>query len=980
MKKIFFIFCFSFTVLFGQSLNDTIYFDSEREMTDFAYGNLNDSIYNYCLLNRCLNISAETNLKIENPNRMTSIIDWLRIYQDVFNSYSDTTKITSIFEMVENLNDFFYELDHDFIDNKQPFMLLLQNVNYIDSSHFVNGDILVQNDQYYCVGNEEELYDSLTINGVAVFENYYNSTNEGYLVYDPSFFVMSQDISLLSIEINTGDGSGYQEFSELNPEIKYEVKDTTIASARVKYSIGDSVFTENFKFYLNTLNRGNRSVFGNDWDVKKDYDPLPGNDLKYRVGIKFGCDNPYNGTIKYKRPIIISPPYRPPVQAYFWLEDPAVQDYWDQFNIANLYDEFVALGYDVVFIRQNHGNESIEIAGDELAEFIIYINHNKELYYPHEDWENIVMGYSAGGLSARYALMKLEKEHMDYGWSHPHTRLYIPFDSPHEGANVPMFTQLVYKEFRYSNVFAALAYNSLVDNASKDMGGYHVDGSDFNTNGDFIYIDPKPNIYHINLENEYQNNFIHSYSHTSDLRRKYPTFCRNVGVSTGSYKNKYDTEFGLGEGDLMFKQHGISYTPLTIVNLNITHAAYKREIWSSEYGPEARSFYRNDAYYFIAMPVYAVNHKYVITEGLEFDNSQGGYKTQFYSSFPTGATVVLRFTGGMLGERYYDGEMNFLPLVSALGINPNIWKTNNVNGSGQLYYNLQSYLMFRINYNPNDNSYTTTDNYGYPHLGHPTNHFNITPFEAVYADVNTYDHIVMKSTVEDYDNVTYNDLDRLKGFLVDEVEPAIYPLQNQVVGHNHIHDGNFEYKAWYKARQSIEIGNHVTARTEPGDYIIEATGNINVRAKESIDIKPGFHAQAGCVFHAKIQSNGFCDFSPFNATTQNNNQISKSQQTEVNSNKENSQEHVFENAKVLENKIIELKLYPNPNSGLFTFEVNHSANVNGQIFVYSLTGQLVFQQNVTTNKTQLHPSLEKGVYVVEYKTNDFSKTLKMIVQ
>src|SRR5690554_7594439 len=72
-----------------------------------------------------------------------------------------------------------------------------------------------------------------------------------------------------------------------------------------------------------------------------------------------------------------------------------------------------------------------------------------------------------GGQKARYALMKLEKEHMENGGMHNHTKLYIPFDSPHHGANIPLFTQATYKTFKNTNIIAALANLSLVDPASR---------------------------------------------------------------------------------------------------------------------------------------------------------------------------------------------------------------------------------------------------------------------------------------------------------------------------------------------------------------------------------------------------------------------------------------------------------------------------------------------------------------------------------
>jgi hypothetical protein len=75
-------------------------------------------------------------------------------------------------------------------------------------------------------------------------------------------------------------------------------------------------------------------------------------------------------------------------------------------------------------------------------------------------------------------------------------------------------------------------------------------------------------------------------------------------------------------------------------------------------------------------------------------------------------------------------------------------------------------------------------------------------------------------------------------------------------------DPTYKYRAWYKAFTRVEIGNLVTPKTDPGDYIIEKTGDITVYAGESVVLKPGFHAQNGSTFHAFI--NRTCSKPPAN--------------------------------------------------------------------------------------------------------------------
>jgi hypothetical protein len=66
-----------------------------------------------------------------------------------------------------------------------------------------------------------------------------------------------------------------------------------------------------------------------------------------------------------------------------------------------------------------------------LVELINQMNDQKV-----GDEELVVLGPSMGGLIARYALSYMEQNSLD-----PETRLYISFDSPHRGANIPISLQ-----------------------------------------------------------------------------------------------------------------------------------------------------------------------------------------------------------------------------------------------------------------------------------------------------------------------------------------------------------------------------------------------------------------------------------------------------------------------------------------------------------------------------------------------------------
>lgn len=204
-----------------------------------------------------------------------------------------------------------------------------------------------------------------------------------------------------------------------------------------------------------------------------------------------------------------------------------------------------------------------------------------------------------------------------------------------------------------------------------------------------------------------------------------------------------------------------------------------------------------------------------------------------------------------------------------------------------------------------------------------------------------------------------------------EIEGKKVYLQNKTISKNHINwDPNYVYSAWYKAEKEIHIGYEVTPKTNKGDYIIESSGDITVYAGEKVVMKPGFHAQAGSRFHAYIEQDCYL-FNPQNQVMDTNQKGYKQ------GNKAFFNETV--NVEELKNEEMTVKVFPNPNTGSFTLEL-HNANPEGMVYVYGMEGKLHLKEHINSLKTQFHLPLEKGVYVVVYKGNKNTSSIKMIIQ
>jgi hypothetical protein len=105
-------------------------------------------------------------------------------------------------------------------------------------------------------------------------------------------------------------------------------------------------------------------------------------------------------------------------------------------NYKGPFNQWLQEGYDLVLIDYDDARIAIENNAQVMKEVIQQINTIKQ-----GNIENIIIGESMSGLVARYAVRKMEAD----GVAH-HVRLLICYDTPHQGANVPVgMTQLLWE-------------------------------------------------------------------------------------------------------------------------------------------------------------------------------------------------------------------------------------------------------------------------------------------------------------------------------------------------------------------------------------------------------------------------------------------------------------------------------------------------------------------------------------------------------
>jgi hypothetical protein len=150
----------------------------------------------------------------------------------------------------------------------------------------------------------------------------------------------------------------------------------------------------------------------------------------------------------------------------------------------------------------------IENNGLALAKFL------QEFYNQHSSTMTqgfIVVGASMGGLISRFGLAWMEKNNIPH-----HTSLFISFDSPQAGAQIPIGLQQMVDNFTQSGILRVSnpAKNSLhQSNAAKEMLLWHS-----STESETIQAHPFRSIFLNNLA----------------LVGNYPTLCRNIAIVDGN--------------------------------------------------------------------------------------------------------------------------------------------------------------------------------------------------------------------------------------------------------------------------------------------------------------------------------------------------------------------------------------------------------------------------------------------------------------
>ena len=633
----------------------------------------------------------------------------------------------------------------------------------------------------------------------------------------------------------------------------------------------------------------------------------------------------------------------------------------NQFNqeglIENLHDE----GFDVIICQFFPPNAYVEKNAELLEKLILLVNNRKMQNDSYQ--ENIIMGFSAGSLATRLALQKMEYQHLNANGPHPHTKLYISNDGEHGGANIPLGMQHAVEylwQYEYNSpiiLVGTLGVNPFdgdtyalhyILNAPLSEQLLHYFFTETGS-GD------SPGQGQGDLRTSYMGKHTY-YNHSKNgARLGYPSFQRMISLSNGSSTPDYDFSnyssnhfpYPVETGAIFFKQNG---SLMGWVNRRFEATFLK-------HGTHRVFYYE----YKQLFKPWKVEYEAITKDPLVLDNAPGGIifidqnpivqiNNELQSEL-TGAPDITR-----------DLLFSFTPTVLTHDVKDLSASLN----TGYPEYNFKEHkLLYQNEADANTNNPNNASNeFGYPHLGYPGNHYDYTVFDALFCwDENTEHLVGNRKDPNEYAGMDSPIKPVVKNFVVEEAEPDFIFLQNLRIGF--FARPNYTYRVDYEAGNTILLGNHVTQKTDFLDLVVESNAIVDAQAVTEIHFTPGVHIKNGSDLHAYIG-----DITCEKAISNTNPTVS-------------SENASSEGASFLDQRTEnpeQVWIYPNPSKNSFSIRWGETLPDQFiEIHILDLSGKEVFKKHVSLEEPIFH-ELKQGFYLVKLIKSGVCTTKNILIE
>ncbi len=653
----------------------------------------------------------------------------------------------------------------------------------------------------------------------------------------------------------------------------------------------------------------------------------------------------------------------------FWPDFRGLGRDW-AFSMQNNETDFLQtlreLGFDVWILVMADGTDRIENNAVVVINTIKHINDFYDNSSTPKD-ELIISSYSAGAISARYALAMMEKDHFDHLGTpqsnlYPHHRVknWLSFEGEYYGANTPIGFQ--YFANAGANTFPATIPGLI------NQGIF--------TETDEIISSPSGkqlSRYAVGAGSGYTAETIQLRQHFELLNpnnRGYPEWCRKVSVSQGSgvgvnVLNPTNYTFELLPSAPMFDYE--EHSPTAGLS------PYRKiKTWWNNDGTSMVAWVKTGVeILLLGVPIADVSGTTEIIIGnnymgwdycpgsalastnMMFDNCRHFTDLHFFSHFNYSHTIH-----------------SFAPTVGTFDLRT---PESNYQDEENVFCDIDNkYDLFQIRKNQQNQPFHSDGHrFGYPHLADPINHRKITPFDGVAS---VPDPELYQTILPNHFHVDDLQPDFLE-FLTQEIAPYNIFIQNRDIGNL-----SPAYKAAFHAQGKIYCGKKVMQDfsdywQEPVGEVLVDQGTKTLMTGTEIIFRTGVSVVGGGGLHAKLNIIGPCtdDLSGrYNNAGQNNG----SEQTAPISQNNNFDVKT-------EGEGFSITISPNPiNAKEQKLNVRLREIEFAQFQLIDLLGKEIFKSILTggNNLIQL-PEDAKGIYILKIIFNDGShESKKLLIQ
>ncbi|WP_419801268.1 esterase/lipase family protein [Mucilaginibacter sp.] len=431
----------------GIQYTDSLYF-TQDEYSNFVFGNLNfQSISSGYLLDKSLNafVSEIYDGKNSNDSTVHNISGWFSLYTRLQGSNVNGNANLPDPDSISTRTGFYIR------QGQIPLVLINKSYQRIKNDALLTGLFTTNADSTQLYDNPSRTTSPYTTSRLFVNSTYwlnktYTSTGEVRFVLPNELFI--RDTTGGPLEADFGDGKGYRTIQVSSP-VSVQYSSSGIKTIKIK--IEDMVSISEFNFTKSEIyNSGTQEniSLGNNNST---------NGLVHTNGVPpapeayytqyLGCDQVLN------KPILI-------VEGLVVDEDPSASEIFDRLNRNNgnsFLNNLQRLGYDILVVKFTQNHASIYDNAAALERLIVRVNNTKT------GTEKLhIVALSMGGLVTKYCLKSMESRNVAHN-----VQNYISYDSPHEGANVPLGLQIlldragratrdIRKDPLYQRVFDAL--------------------------------------------------------------------------------------------------------------------------------------------------------------------------------------------------------------------------------------------------------------------------------------------------------------------------------------------------------------------------------------------------------------------------------------------------------------------------------------------------------------------------------------------